>query len=108
ADLASLNFERYQQWDSIESENISKPAVLAFNGEVYRGLNAKEFSSDDLSFANEHLLVLSGLYGLLKPLNKIKPYRLEMGLNWKITPKQKNLYTYWGNRITNSLNTILI
>lgn len=108
ADLATLNFERFQQWDSIENEEISKSAILAFNGEVYRGLNAKEFSTDELSFANEHLLVLSGLYGLLKPLNKIKPYRLEMGLHWKITTKQKNLYTYWDNRITDALNKILI
>lgn len=108
AELAVLNFERFQQWDSIENERISKSAVFAFNGEVYRGLNAKDFSTDDLSFANDHLLILSGLYGLLKPCEAIKPYRLEMGLNWKISAKQKNLYRYWGERITDSLNTILI
>lgn len=107
AELATLNFERFQQWDSTENENISKPAVFAFNGEVYRGLNAKEFSSDDLNFANRHLVILSGLYGLLKPLNKIKPYRLEMGLSWKISTKHKNLYSYWSDRLTVSLNTML-
>ena len=77
--LADLNKERFRQWNRIHDKQNSKQAILAFKGDVYEGLRAWEFSKTDFSFAQKHLRVLSGLYGLLKPLDLIQPYRLEMG-----------------------------
>lgn len=104
--LAQLNYERYQEWQLPFIKENSKPAVFAFNGDVYNGLKVEEFSKDDLSYAQQHLRILSGLYGLLKPLDLIQPYRLEMGTKLKLKRK-KNLYEYWGNKLTKTLNLIL-
>jgi hypothetical protein len=100
--LAELNETRYLSWQQVEDEPVGKSAILAFNGEVYRGLNAHAFSDEDLKFANSSLIILSGLYGVLKPFDAIQPYRLEMGTKWA-PGKMSNLYQYWGNRITNHL-----
>lgn len=104
--LSQLNFERYQEWVLPFHEGNSKAAVFAFSGDVYNGLNVTEYSNDDLIFAQQNLRILSGLYGLLKPLDLIQPYRLEMGT--KLTLKRKkNLYEYWGKKLTNSVNKVL-
>lgn len=93
--LSDLNYHRYQQWDVAEK----RPALSVFTGDVYRGLDAASFSADDYAFAQDRLRILSGLYGLLRPLDEMKPYRLEMGTSWGVTPKTTNLYRYWGNRV---------
>lgn len=100
--LSILNFERYQNWGSINSQSL-KQSIFAYNGEVFNGLKAKTMTEKDLSFAQEHLLILSGLYGLVRPLDLIQPYRLEMGQSIKIK-KHKNLYSFWNNKITKSLD----
>ena len=84
--LAELNFERFQAWDRNHDETNSKAAALTFNGDAYAGLNAEDFSTQDFEFAQSHLRILSGLYGLLRPADLIKAYRLEMGrkLNTKV------------------------
>lgn len=102
-DLSTLNVERYETWTPTPSKEATKQAVLAFNGEVYRGLNAKEMGEEDLQFAQDHLRILSGLYGVLKPLDLIQPYRLEMGTKLKYY-SYKNLYQFWGDKITKRLN----
>ena len=96
--LARLNFERFQQFKYPFGEEEVKPALLVFKGEVFVGINAASFSKDDLYFAQEHLRILSGLYGLLRPLDNIFPYRLEMGTRWQ-TDKFKHLYDFWGDKI---------
>ncbi len=107
AELSDLNFERNQKWNKEFQDNDQRIALQAFSGEVYRGLNASDFSGDDLDFANDHIGILSGLYGLLRAKDLIQPYRLEMGTSWKITPKVTNLYKYWGGRISEKLDEIL-
>lgn len=101
--LADLNVERYQAFSEDFNAENSKPAVLAFKGDVYLGLEANEFSDKDMEFAQDHLRILSGLYGLLRPLDLMQPYRLEMGTTLKTT-RGKNLYEFWKDRITNLLN----
>jgi cytoplasmic iron level regulating protein YaaA (DUF328/UPF0246 family) len=101
--LASLNVERYKNFTETFSPDNSKQAVLAFKGEVYAKMEADLFSAEDLEFAQQHLRILSGLYGLLKPLDLIQPYRLEMGTPLK-TKKGTNLYQYWGTKISKALN----
>ncbi len=103
-DIAALNVARNTQWKRpIElSENV-KPAATVFTGEVYRGLDIAAFTADDFQFANNHLRILSGLYGLLRPLDLMYPYRLEMGTKWTITPKTKNLYAFWDMKINKAL-----
>ena len=101
--LASLNVERYKNFTETFSPDNSKQAVLAFKGEVYAKMEADQFSAEDLEFAQQHLRILSGLYGLLKPLDLIQPYRLEMGTPLK-TKKGTNLYQYWGTKISKALN----
>jgi len=96
--LAQLNAERYAIWKSAPE----KQAIYAYDGDVYDGLNAQTLSLAEIEFAQQHLLILSGLYGLLKPLDIIKPYRIEMGTAFA-TPKGENLYKYWGDRITDQL-----
>lgn len=105
-ELAALNADRYQKWIPEPKTEDTKQALLAFNGEVYRGLNAKEMSEEDLAFAQDHLRILSGLHGLLRPLDRIQPYRLEMGtkLNYY---SYKNLYQFWGDKITKRINSDL-
>ena len=101
--LAELNAERYHQWSRPFRPSNAKQAVLAFKGDVYIGLQAEEFSEQDFENAQQRLRILSGLYGVLKPLDLIQPYRLEMGIKLE-NPEGKNLYEFWGDRITNTLN----
>ncbi len=103
--LASLNEERYKTFNENFSPENSKQALLAFKGEVYAKMEADQFSAEDLEFAQQHLRILSGLYGLLKPLDLIQPYRLEMGTPLK-TKKGSNLYQYWGTKISKALNEV--
>jgi hypothetical protein len=98
-DLASLNVQRYQDWRLPFSFENAKQALLVFKGEVYNGLKADTLSEDDLLFAQDHLRILSGLYGALRPLDLMQPYRLEMGTKMKVGRK-KNLYDFWGDKIT--------
>lgn len=101
--LASLNVARYQSWVKEHSETNAKQALLAFKGDVYTGLDAESFDEADYQFAQTHLRILSGLYGLLKPMDLMQPYRLEMGTKLE-NDAGKNLYSYWGSTITDRLN----
>lgn len=101
--IADLNFDRYEAWDKKFTEKNAKQAVLAFKGDVYTGLDAESFSAADFKFAQKHLRILSGLYGLLRPLDLMQPYRLEMGTKLE-TDRGKNLYEFWGSTITEGLN----
>lgn len=101
--LAATNVERYEQWQVPFDTDNARPAIQMFRGDVYVGLDADTLSRADLTFAQKHLRILSGLYGVLKPLDLIQPYRLEMGTSLK-TSKGRNLYDYWGDDLTNSLN----
>jgi uncharacterized protein len=103
SNIAELNFDRYKSWTANFSEKNSKQAILAFKGDVYTGLDAESFSAKDFKFAQKHLRVLSGLYGLLRPLDLMKPYRLEMGTRLN-NARGKNLYEFWGSEITDALN----
>ena len=101
--LASLNFDRYQSWKASKVvSNNTKPSMLVFKGDVYQGLDAENFNSNQLRFAQKHLRILSGLYGILRPMDVIKPYRLEMGTKLQ-TPKGKNLYEFWGSSIQDNV-----
>ena len=104
--LADLNHKRYVEWRNKPAESKTRPAALAFKGDVYQGLEAESFNDNDLKFAQRHLRILSGLYGLLRPLDVIQPYRLEMGTKLK-TSKGQNLYDYWGTKLTDGLNEAL-
>ena len=101
--LAGLNVARYQAWQPRFDTQNAKPAVLAFNGDVYEGLDAKTLSAPDLDWAQAHVCILSGLYGVLRPLDLMQPYRLEMGTRL-VTPRGKNLYQFWGSQIADYLN----
>jgi cytoplasmic iron level regulating protein YaaA (DUF328/UPF0246 family) len=104
-DLAELNKQRFASWlPPLERSQSSVPSAFAFNGEVYRGLDIRSFSSDELEKAQSVIRILSGMYGILKPFDLMCPYRLEMGTKWQITPKQKNLYQFWGTKLTKFLN----
>ena len=105
--LAVLNAMRYAAWCRPFLPGDAKQAVLAFNGDVYEGLDAGSLSSADLLFAQDHLRILSGLYGLLRPLDLMQPYRLEMGTRL-INPRGKDLYAFWGERIGEALNEALL
>jgi hypothetical protein len=104
--LAELNFERFEQWHTPFTPDNAKQAVLAFKGDVYSGLDAERFSAADFKFAQNHLRILSGLYGLLRPLDLMQPYRLEMGRKVD-TDRGRNLYEFWGTTITEGLNAQL-
>ena len=101
--IANLNVQRFQAYEAPFTPQNAKQAVLAFSGDVYSGLQADTFSATDFEFAQQHLRILSGLYGLLKPLDLIQPYRLEMGLKLK-NRRKKNLYEFWDSKITDLLN----
>ena len=103
-DLAALNVERFKAFDPESTQG--KAAALAFAGEVYRGLDAPNLSKDDLEWAQDHVRILSGLYGALRPLDAIQPYRLEMGTRLK-TRKGANLYDFWGDDIAAELTRTL-
>jgi cytoplasmic iron level regulating protein YaaA (DUF328/UPF0246 family) len=100
--LAELNAERFKSFNVNGQSNSSKPAGLTFDGDVYWGLEAKSLSAKDLEYAQDHLRILSGLYGVLRPMDKIQPYRLEMGSRLA-TKRGKSLYDFWGSTITDSL-----
>ena len=102
-ELAQLTFERFQQWIMPFNEGNSTPAVFSYIGEAFRGLDAHSLTNTDLSFAQNHLRILSGFYGILRPLDLIQPYRLEMSLRLTAPGKTKNLYEYWRPAITESL-----
>ena len=101
--LAALNAARYDAWTVPYPVDQSRQAILAFNGDVYEGLDARAWPEDDLIFAQTRLRILSGLYGLLRPLDRILPYRLEMGIRLD-TPDGKDLYAFWGDRLTDAVN----
>lgn len=104
-DLSDLNHERYQTWEpDVTLNGKNAYAIAAFNGEVYRGFDAPSLSEEKLSEAQETVRILSGLYGILKPLDVIYPYRLEMGTKWSVTPKTTSLYKFWGTKIADALN----
>ncbi|MDA1155271.1 MAG: peroxide stress protein YaaA [Proteobacteria bacterium] len=102
-DLARLNRDRFAAFAADPAPEAVKPAALAFNGDTYQGLEAKTLSADDLHWAQDHLGILSGLYGLLRPLDGVQPYRLEMGSKLK-TRRGASLYEYWGDTIAKALN----
>ena len=104
--LADLNYNRYKEWKKVFSPDVAKQAILTFNGEVFNGLQANTFAIDDLQYAQEHLRILSGLHGYLRPLDLIQPYRLEMGTDLKINRKA-DLYEFWGDKIYDHLNELL-
>ena len=101
--LSGLNVARYQAWSEKFTAKNSKQSVLAFNGDVYEGLNAKTLNASQLDWAQQHLCILSGLYGVLRPLDWMQPYRLEMGTALA-TQKGSNLYQFWGSQISSYLN----
>ena len=104
--LGALNYERFQEWQTPFSTDNAKQAILAFKGDVYQGLDAEHMSTDELNWAQDNLRILSGLYGLLRPLDLMQPYRLEMGTKFA-NERGGNLYQFWGEIITNQLNKLL-
>lgn len=105
--LAALNVARYADWSPKFTDKNSRAAVLAFMGDVYEGLEAASFSAKDHAFAQTHIRILSGLYGLLRPLDRLQPYRLEMGTSLA-NPAGKNLYAFWGDSLAEALNQALL
>lgn len=104
--LAGLNAARFSEWQPDFTPENARQAILAFKGDVYTGMQAQTFSDADFDFAQQHLRMLSGLYGVLRPLDLMQPYRLEMGI--KLANLQgKDLYTFWGDQITEKLNQAL-
>jgi cytoplasmic iron level regulating protein YaaA (DUF328/UPF0246 family) len=101
--LSELNVQRYSEWKPRFDQKNSRQAVLAFNGDVYEGLAAATLSESQLTWAQEHVAILSGLYGVLRPLDLMQPYRLEMGTRLQ-TARGKNLYEFWGSEIAQYLN----
>jgi len=101
--LSALNVARYQAWSPRFTARNSKQAVLAFNGDVYDGLDAKTLEAADLDWAQDHVCILSGLYGVLRPLDWMQPYRLEMGTQLPVGAS-RNLYQFWGARLSDYLN----
>jgi len=101
--LSELNFNRFKDFSDHFSESNAKPALFAFQGDVYSGIEVEGYSKEELNFAQKHLRILSGLYGVLKPLDLIQPYRLEMGTKLTVG-KSKNLYEFWGDQISKELN----
>ncbi len=104
--LGQLNAERFQNWHTPFTLENARQAVLAFKGDVYTGLDAESFSEQDFEFAQNHLRMLSGLYGVLKPLDLMQPYRLEMGTRFE-NKRGKDLYEFWGSKITEEINRLL-
>lgn len=104
--LARLNYQRFVDWDTPFAPGAAKQAILAFQGDVYQGLDAASLSAEDLDYAQDHLRILSGLYGVLRPLDLMLPYRLEMGTRLS-NGRGKNLYEFWGDLITDVLSVAL-
>ncbi len=101
--LGLLNFDRFANWKTPFKPTNAKQALFAFQGDVYTGMQAENFSTDDIQFAQQHLRILSGLYGLLRPLDLMQAYRLEMGTGFA-NSRGKNLYEFWGDTITTAVN----
>lgn len=101
--LSALNYARYQEFHTPFTAKNARPALLAFKGDVYDGFDLSQYDKEDFAFAQKHLHILSGLYGLLRPLDLIQPYRLEMSIRLK-NPRGKDLYAFWGGRITEAIN----
>ncbi|MEM6788368.1 MAG: peroxide stress protein YaaA [Myxococcota bacterium] len=106
ADLAKLNYDRYRSFELPFTPDNALPAALTFDGDVYRGLSARTLADDDLVWAQDHVAILSGLFGVLRPLDLVQPHRLEMGTRLK-TRRGTNLYAFWGDRVTDRLNATL-
>jgi cytoplasmic iron level regulating protein YaaA (DUF328/UPF0246 family) len=107
--LAELNFTRFQNFEKKFDLKNSRQALLAFDGDVYAGIEKNNFSEKDFTFAQNHIRILSGLYGLLRPLDLIQPYRLEMGTDFKKCKfLSKNLYEFWGDKISKTLDELAI
>lgn len=104
--LADLNATRFHDWQPDFTPDNARQAILAFKGDVYTGLQAETFSEEDFDFAQQHLRMLSGLYGVLRPLDLMQPYRLEMGIRLE-NPQGSDLYQFWGETITQKLNQAL-
>lgn len=102
-DLARLNRDRYRAFADTPEAQATRPAALAFAGDTYQGLEAASLDGDEMTWAQDHLRILSGLYGVLRPLDAIQPYRLEMGSRLK-TRRGKNLYEYWRDQLSKALN----
>ena len=101
--LGALNYERFQEWETPFTKSNSKQAILAFKGDVYQGLDAESLSETELIWAQKHVRILSGLYGILKPMDLMQAYRLEMGTKFA-TKRGDNLYDFWNSIITDELN----
>ena len=104
--LAALNEQRYQDWSPPFTTSNAKQAIMAFKGDVYTGFTFEKYNEKDFAYAQKHLRILSGLYGLLRPLDLIQPYRLEMGTKLA-TPQCKDLYDFWSSTLTNTLNSAI-
>jgi cytoplasmic iron level regulating protein YaaA (DUF328/UPF0246 family) len=104
--LAALNVGRFRDWSKKFTEENSKPAIYAFDGDVYDGFDVKSLNAKSLDFAQDHIRILSGLYGALRPLDLMQPYRLEMGTSFQ-NARGKDLYAFWGERVTDSLKKVL-
>ena len=104
--LGTLNYLRFNEWKTPFNLNNAKQALLAFKGDVYTGIEAETFSNQDLKFAQKHLRILSGLYGVLKPLDLMQAYRLEMGTQFE-NKQGKDLYAFWGGKLTDQINNDL-
>ncbi|MAL94947.1 MAG: peroxide stress protein YaaA [Haliea sp.] len=104
--IAELNFRRFHNWATPFDRDNAKQALFAFRGDVYTGLDADSLEAEEIAFAQQHLRILSGLYGLLRPLDLMQPYRLEMGLKFA-NRGGRNLYAFWGDSLTRSLNSEL-
>lgn len=105
--LGDLNYRRYAEWKTPFDPTNAKPAALAFTGDVYMGLSSWTFDARDFNYAQKHLRILSGLYGLLRPLDLIQPYRLEMGTRLA-NRRGEDLYAFWGDRLTTALNQAIV
>ncbi len=104
--IAELNYQRYRDFSRPFTLANARQAVFAFKGDTYLGLDAETLSEDDLNYAQDHFRILSGLYGILRPLDLMQPYRLEMGCRLKV-PYRKNLYDFWDGTLTDGLNNLL-
>lgn len=102
--LADLNYAHYQNWKLPITLQNGRQALYVFKGTVYQGLNVASLNNTSINYLNNNLLILSGLYGVLKPTDLMLPYRLEMGSSFKVTPAKNNLYKFWGDRITDYFN----
>ena len=103
--LAEMNYDRYQNWEPEFNLQVARQAITSFHGDVYLGIDVKSYSEDDFITAQKYVRILSGLHGILKPLDLIRPYRLEMSTMLKIG-RASNLYEFWGNKILKSLLSI--